>query len=260
LSEIRIGTSGWHYASWSGKFYPPDVPKKRLLQYYTAHFDTAELNAPFYRTPTLKAVKAWRDDTPGGFCFAWKASRFITHWKRLSPKSKSSLRLMEGRIRRLDGKAGPILFQLPARFKMDAKRLSDFLKLVPKGRRYAFEFRDESWYCEEVYRVLRKNGVAFCISDHADAPAPWKVTARLVYVRGHGPTGRYKGSYSDATLKSWARRIRNWRKEGRHVFCYFDNDQKSVAPFDAKRLMKLLKIEPCTQAGSAKSVKTRSSR
>lgn len=259
MSEIRIGTSGWHYDSWLGKFYPREVKKKELLRYYATRFDTTELNAPFYRTPTLKAVRGWRDDTPKGFCFAWKASRFITHWKRLSPRSKSSLRLMEGRLRKLDGKTGPVLFQLPPRFKADAERLAAFLKLLPKGRRYAFEFRDESWYAEDIYKLLRKHNVALCISDHAAAPAPWEVTARHVYVRGHGPTGRYKGRYPAATLKQWARHIRRWRRERRRVYCYFDNDQKSAAPADAERLMKLLRVKARTQR-SAKSASTRSSR
>src|SRR5690606_6293145 len=125
-------------------------------------FDTTELNAPFYRTPTLDAVRAWRDETPEKFCFAWKASRFITHWKRLSPKSKNSIRLLEGRLKKLGKKTGPVLFQLPARFKVNVERLEDFLQMLPKGRRYVFEFRDASWYCENVYRVLRRHKVALC--------------------------------------------------------------------------------------------------
>ncbi len=259
MGEIRIGTSGWHYDSWHGKFYPREVKKKDLLRYYATRFDTTELNAPFYRTPTLEAVRAWRDDTPAQFRFAWKASRFITHWKRLSPKSKSSLRLLEGRLKQLGKKTGPVLFQLPARFKCNAERLADFLKLLPRGHHYVFEFRDESWYCEEVYKLLRKRNVALCISDHADAPAPWEVTARHVYVRGHGPTGRYKGRYPEKTLKQWARHIRRCMKERRRVYCYFDNDQKSAAPADAERLMNMLKVEPRTQR-SEKSTRTRSSR
>ena len=152
-----------------------------------------------------------------------------------------------------------MLFQLPARFKCDAERLADFLKLLPKGRRYAFEFRDASWYCDEIYKVLRRRNVALCISDHADAPAPWVVTARHVYLRGHGPTGRYKGRYPEKTLKQWAREIRRWVKQRRRVYCYCDNDQKSAAPADAARLMKLLRVRPRTQR-PAKSAKTRSSR
>lgn len=263
MSEIRIGTSGWHYDSWRGRFYPRDVPKKHLLQYYATQFDTTELNAPFYRTPTLQAVEGWRDVTPRGFCFAWKASRFITHWKRLSGKSKRSIRLIETRLKRLRPKAGPVLFQLPPRFKADRERLVRFLKLLPKRHRYVFEFRDASWYEAPILELLKERNVALCISDHEDAPAPWEATAQHVYVRGHGPTGRYTGSYSDAALKAWARRIRRWRKEGRDVYCYFDNDQKSAAPFDAQRLMKLLRVRARTQGAAeakSKSASTRSSR
>jgi uncharacterized protein YecE (DUF72 family) len=247
VSEIRIGTSGWHYESWHGRFYPRELRKKDLLKYYATRFDTAELNAPFYRTPAMETVKAWRQGTPADFCFAWKASRFITHWKRLTGKSKNSIELLETRLKGLGGKTGPVLFQLPPRFRANADRLSAFLKMLPGRHRYAFEFRDESWYEPKILDLLREHDVALCISDHADAPAPWEVTARHVYVRAHGPTGRYRGHYSDKTLRLWARRIRAWRKQRRDVYCYFDNDQKSAAPADAQKLMALLKVGPRTQ-------------
>lgn len=237
---MRIGTSGWHYDSWSGKFYPVDVRKKDLLRYYATKFDTTELNAPFYRTPSLEAVRRWREGTPPDFCFAWKASRFITHWKRLSGKSESSIALLITRLERLGNKTGPVLFQLPARFKLDRDRLKAFLQMLPARYRYAFEFRDGSWYETKVFELLHQHDVALCISDHADAPAPWEATASFVYVRGHGPTGRYRGHYSDKTLRLWARRIRRWRRQQRDVFCYFDNDQKSAAPADAQKLIAFL--------------------
>lgn len=263
MSEIRIGTSGWHYDSWMGAFFPDDVRKKDLLRYYATHFDTTELNAPFYRTPTLEAVEAWRHSTPRDFCFAWKASRFITHWKRLTGKSKNSIELLETRLKKLGRKTGPVLFQLPARFRANRERLASFLKMLPKRHRYAFEFRDRSWYEPEIFDLLREHDVALCISDHGDAPAPWEVTARHVYVRGHGPSGYYAGSYSDKTLREWARHIRRWRKQRKDVYCYFDNDQKSAAPFDAQRLMRLLRVRPRTQEEAStrsKSASTRSSR
>jgi uncharacterized protein YecE (DUF72 family) len=250
MTEVRIGTSGWHYDSWSGRFYPREVRKKDLLQYYASRFDTTELNAPFYRTPTLEAVECWREETPGGFCFAWKASRFITHWKRLTEKSENSIELLETRLKRLGRKTGPILFQLPPQFRANRERLAGFLKMLSKRHRYAFEFRHESWYEQPILDLLRDNDIALCISDHEDAPSPWQATAKLVYVRGHGPTGRYRGHYSDKTLRLWARRIRKWRKERRDVYCYFDNDQKSAAPADAERLMEILKIKPVTQTAT----------
>ncbi|HVT55941.1 MAG TPA: DUF72 domain-containing protein [Xanthobacteraceae bacterium] len=240
MSEIRIGTSGWHYASWRGPFFPDYVPKKDWLRFYATQFDSAELNAPFYRTPTLDAVKEWQAQTPADFRFAWKASKFITHWKRLSAKSKNSIALMETRLKPLGKKAGPVLFQLPPRFEADPERLESFIKLLKKRRSYVFEFRHPSWYTKEIYAVLRKHNAALCFSDHIDAPAPWEVTAHHIYIRAHGTNGRYAGSYSGKTLKEWARKIRAWHRARRDVYCYFDNDTKSAAPFDALRLMRFV--------------------
>jgi uncharacterized protein YecE (DUF72 family) len=240
MADLRIGTSGWSYRSWRGPFFPGDVRVKDHLAYYAGQFNATELNAPFYRTPTLQAVDGWRTATPEDFVFAWKASKFITHWKRLSGKSRNSLDLMQTRLRHLKGKAGPILFQLPPSMKVDRERLEAFLRLLPKRRRHVFEFRHESWYDDEVYGLLHKHDCALCLSDHADAPAPWEVTASFVYVRGHGPGGRYKGHYPDRTLEAWAKEIRRWRKGRKDVYCFFDNDQKSAAPKDAARLRDML--------------------
>jgi len=213
---------------------------KHHLQFYATQFSTAELNGVFYRTPTVEAVRAWRDETPDDFVFAWKASRFITHWKRLTDKSRNSLALMETRLKILGHKAGPVLFQLPPMFAANRERLAGFFKLLKKNRRYAFEFRHPSWYEQPILDLLRDHGAALCLSDHHDAPAPWEVTASFVYVRGHGPGGAYAGNYPDKTLGAWARAIAGWKRGRRDVYVYFDNDQKSAAPFDAKRLMRLL--------------------
>jgi uncharacterized protein YecE (DUF72 family) len=140
MARVLIGTSGWHYDSWRGPFFPKGLPLKAQLQYYTSQFRTTELNGVFYRTPSLDAVKAWRTETGDDFVFAWKASKFITHWKRLSPNSVNSLALIEERLRLLAAKAGPILFQLPPNFIADAERLSAFFDLLPRRRRYSFEF------------------------------------------------------------------------------------------------------------------------
>jgi uncharacterized protein YecE (DUF72 family) len=239
MSRILIGTSGWSYASWRGPFFPREVMVKHHLQFYATQFSTAELNGVFYRTPTIEAVRGWRDNTPDDFVFAWKASKFITHWKRLTDKSRNSLALLESRLRILGPKAGPVLLQLPPMFTANYDRLASFLRLLQARRRYAFEFRHPSWYQPAVLRLLREHDISLCLSDHHDAPAPWQVTASFVYVRGHGPGGRYKGHYSDRTLRSWARDIAKWKRGGRDVYVYFDNDQKSAAPADALRLMKL---------------------
>jgi uncharacterized protein YecE (DUF72 family) len=241
MARVWVGTSGWTYDGWRGPFYPLKVPKKSWLSWYSQQFASTEINGSFYRTPSLEAVKAWREQTPDEFLFAWKASKFITHWKRLSEKSVNSIELMESRLKVLGSKAGPVLFQLPARFKADRERLESFLKLLSKRYKYAFEFRDESWYDEAILEVLRERDIALCISDHEDAPSPWEMTARHVYVRGHGPTGQYKNRYPLRTLRKWADAIKKWRRERLTVYCYFDNDQKSAAPKDARRLVEMVK-------------------
>lgn len=240
MARVLIGTSGWHYDSWRGPFYPEGLPIKTQLQYYASQFDSAELNGVFYRTPTLKAVKSWRDQTGKNFTFTWKASKFITHWKRLSASSANSLKLLEDRLSYLGSKAGPVLFQLPPNFQADADRLSAFLRMLPRKRRYSFEFRHPSWYAPQIIRVLAERNISLCVSDHHDAPAPWKRTADFVYVRGHGPGGRYKGHYPSTTLAAWAKRIKSWRSQGCDVFVFFDNDQKSAAPIDALKLKRAL--------------------
>ena len=240
MAEIRIGTSGWYYASWKGPFFPSGLRLKDQLGYYATQFRTTELNGVFYRTPTREAVTAWRQQTPREFVFAWKASKFITHWKRLSERSENSLELLEDRLSLLGPKAGPVLFQLPPQFERNDERLASFLRMLRPKRRYAFEFRHKSWYAPHIFRLLSDANIALCISDHADAPSPWKRTADFAYVRGHGPGGRYKGHYSAAALTSWARKVKQWRARGRDVYVYFDNDQQSAAPLDVKRLLELL--------------------
>jgi uncharacterized protein YecE (DUF72 family) len=241
MPRVLIGTSGWHYDSWRGSFFPTGLPIKNQLQFYASQFSTTELNGVFYRTPTPAAVGSWREQTGNNFVFAWKASKFITHWKRLSDKSASSLALLEDRLSLLGDKAGPVLFQLPPNFQADADRLASFIKLLSKKRRYSFEFRHASWYAPRIFELLSEHNIALCLSDHHDAPAPWKRTADFVYLRGHGPGGRYKGHYRPDALADWARRIQSWNKQGCDVFVYFDNDQKSAAPADAIKLSQLLK-------------------
>jgi uncharacterized protein YecE (DUF72 family) len=240
MARVLIGTSGWHYDSWRGPFYPAGLPVKSQLQYYSSQFQTAELNGVFYRTPTPDAVGSWRQQTGNGFVFTWKASKFITHWKRLSENAVNSLELMEGRLSLLGHKIGPVLFQLPPNFHADADRLSNFLRMLSQKRRYSFEFRHPSWYSPQIMRLLSKENISLCISDHHDAPAPWKRTADFVYIRGHGPGGRYRGHYSTDALGAWAKRIKSWKAQGCDVFVFFDNDQKSAAPIDALKLKQML--------------------
>jgi uncharacterized protein YecE (DUF72 family) len=247
--RVWIGTSGWTYDSWRGPFFPKDIPKQRWLSWYASQFTTTEINNSFYRTPSLETVRTWRQSTPSSFKFAWKASKFITHWKRLNAKTcGNSIDLMVTRLRAFGPKVGPVLFQLPGNFESDPDRLAAFLLLLPRHYPYAFEFRHPSWYEKGALKLLREHNVALCLSDHHHAPAPWLATASHVYVRGHGPDGRYRRHYPDQTLKTWARDIRKWNRQGKTVYVYFDNDQKSAAPTDARRLQSLLATEQVPSA------------
>lgn len=239
MAPVRIGTSGWHYESWIGPFYPAGTPKSQLLSAYARRFSTTEINASFYRVPSEKAVAAWRDQSPEDFLFAWKASRFITHFKRLK-EAGESIDYVIGRMALLGDKFGPVLWQLPPQMTPDHERLARFLEVLPRDRFHAVEFRHPDWFAQQTFKLLRDAGVSLCISDHAAAPAPWEATAGHVYIRAHGPGGRYEGSYADRTLADWARRIAGWQRGRRTVYCYFDNDVKSAAPFDAERLIRLV--------------------
>jgi uncharacterized protein YecE (DUF72 family) len=238
MRDVRIGTSGWAYKDWNGPFYPQEVKAAGRLAHISRRFRTLEINASFYRMPTDQAVAGWRDQTPDDFLFAWKASRFLTHNKKLKDPAEP-LAFMFSRIAGLGDKIGPILFQLPPNLHRNDERLEGFLDALPAGYRYCVEFRHPGWYADAVLDMLRERNVALCLSDHHHAPAPWEATADFIYLRGHGPGGRYHGRYGEAALNGWAQAIRGWRKD-RAVFVYFDNDIKSAAPADAEQLIGLL--------------------
>ena len=243
MSQLRIGCSGWVYKDWKGPFYPPETKDKDRLAYYATRFDTAEINASFYRLPSEAMVAGWAERAPEGFTYAWKVSRFITHNKKLKDAAEA-VELVFGRMRPLGEHYGPALIQLPPQLRRNDQRLAEFLSLLPKDRRHTFEFRHESWYDPTVFAILAEHDAALCISDHHSAPSPWEVTASWVYVRGHGPGGRYFGRYPDEELVRWAEQIAGWRAQGRDVYAYFDNDIKSAAPFDAETLMRLTNMQP----------------
>lgn len=237
--KIYIGTSGWKYKHWRGIFYPDNIKNKDEFAWYHKHFDTVELNNSFYHLPSSKIVSSWKNAAPPKFLFSVKASRYITHMKKLKFE-KASLRLFFSRIDKLENKLGPVLFQLPPRWHVNGERLSQFLVALPKGYRYTFEFRDHSWYDENIFNLLRKHHCAFCIYELERHVSPLAVTGNFVYIRLHGPGNKYQGNYNIGQLKKWAAKCNNWRKEGKDVFIYFDNDQNAYAVFNAIRLKELV--------------------
>lgn len=236
---VRIGTSGWHYPHWRGIFYPPAVPPQEYLRYYSRHFDSVEINNSFYQLPAPSTLALWRESVPADFLFAIKASSYITHRKKLKDPQRSTARFFEA-IRSLGEKLGPVLFQLPPRWRADPLRLEAFLAALPRGLRYAFELRDPSWFEPRVEAALRRYGAAFCIYEFDWRLSPLTVTAEFVYVRLHGPGGAYSGRYGRRGLRPWAERIRRWRAEGLDVYVYFDNDEAGYAAQDALALREML--------------------
>lgn len=250
MAEIRIGTSGWHYIHWKGPFYPADLPASKMLAFYVRHFDAVEINNSFYRLPSPDALAAWREATPPGFCFAAKASRFLTHNKKLK-EPENALHNFLPRVEVLKEKLAPILFQLPPSWKCNTERLGEFLAVLPKRHRYAFEFREQSWICDANLELLRRHNAAFCIYELAGYHSPMEVTADWVYVRLHGPGGKYQGSYSDEKLRDWAQQIAQWNRDLRAIHIYFDNDQAGYAARNALRLKELVRAELALKPGRA---------
>jgi uncharacterized protein YecE (DUF72 family) len=243
VSDIRVGCSGWNYAHWRERFYPKGLPARRWLEYYARHFDTVEINTTFYRLPNVSAVQGWVDQTPPGFVFTVKGSRYLTHIRRLSDMNGGIRRFYE-RIEplRRSPKLGPVLWQLPPTFKRDDERLASALAALPAGR-HCFEFRHPSWYAEEVYGLLRSHDAALVIPDSPKYPfRTFELTTDWTFVRFHrGRRGR-RGNYSDRELEEWAERIAGWRDSGHDVYAYFNNDWEAYAVKNGLKLKKLLSV------------------
>jgi uncharacterized protein YecE (DUF72 family) len=238
---IRIGCSGWSYEHWRGLFYPQSGSSSRWLHLYADSFDTVEVNATFYRLPSANTVEGWATRTPDGFLFAVKASRYLTHVKRLRDIAEGVKR-MDERIEplRRAGKLGPILWQLPPHFTRDDDVLESALKTLSPGR-HAFEFRDPSWFAEGVYALLHRHNAALVVADRSPAdPTPWVDTAGWAYVRFHSGRGR-NGNYSARELRAWSARIERYLGD---VFVYFNNDWQGLAIANARGLRSLLSRAP----------------
>ena len=240
MAEIRIGTSGYHYKDWVGRYYPAGTKANEMLAHYRHDFDTVELNNTFYQLPNESTFDNWRDSTPANFLYAVKGSRFITHMIKLKDAQRGLTNFMP-RAERLGDKLGPILWQLPPGWKVNVERLEEFLSILPPQHRYTFELRNETWMTDQVLEVLRKYNAAFCIYELAGYHSPIEITADWIYIRLHGPTRfKYQGSYKDNQMEEWADRIRSWSRKMKAIYVYFDNDDRAYAVDNALTLKKML--------------------
>jgi uncharacterized protein YecE (DUF72 family) len=238
-NRVRIGTSGWEYRHWAGRFYPKDHPRDRWLEFYAERFDTVELNNSFYRLPEADTFAAWARRVPDGFVFAVKASRYITHVRRLNEASEPLERLWT-RTRRLGDRLGPVLYQLPPRWRPNFERLAAFLDALPVSRPQAIEIRDRRWYGPRLSAHLSDAGVALCLHDMEGSATRPDPVGPFVYIRFHGSGARYGGRYTSQRLSAWAARITEWAASGLAVWTYFNNDIEGHAVRDADRLRQML--------------------
>lgn len=238
-SLAYIGTSGWHYTYWKKHFYPADMPSKDFLSFFKEKFNCVEINNSFYKVPTRETFIKWKDTTPDNFTFAVKAPRYITHMKKLKDTEEAVTSFI-GALDVLESKLGPILFQLPPRWKCNIERLTTFLSYLDKKHTYTFEFRDETWLNDEVYCLLKKHNIALCVSEVSNKSV---ITADFHYMRLHGPGEKYVTSYSEKDLLKCAGIIKNFNNKRITVFCFFDNDHNAYAANNARVLKSILEVK-----------------
>ena len=236
--RARVGCSGWQYRHWRDSFYA-GAPVARWFDHYASVFDTVEINNSFYRLPEAVTFARWAERAPAGFVFSVKASRFLTHMKKLKDPEAPLQRLFD-RLPGLGLHLGPVLYQLPPGWKADYSRLEQFLQALPGGVRHVVEFRDPSWYADDVLELLRAHDVTLCLHDMTGSATERIRVGSYVYVRFHGPTGQYSGGYSEERLRTWAAWLAAQREHGSDVYAYFNNDVGGHAPRDALTLRRFL--------------------
>jgi len=239
---LQIGTSGWVYRHWLGSFYPPELAHDQYLSFYAQQFPTVEVNYSFYRLPERLIFETWRSQTPPGFLFAVKASRYLTHMKKLKEPQEPLARLME-RVGGLQEKLGPILFQFPHQWSLNIERLQSFLELLQAypQQRYTFEFRHPSWLILQVYELLERAGAALCLPVSPTVPLDIRLTASWTYIRMH--CGHKGIGYSETELVTWTSHIHSFLAQGVDVYVYFNNDPDGYAIRDAQHLHELLQAD-----------------
>lgn len=233
-----LGTSGWSYPEWKGKFYPEDLSQRKWLPFYAEHFNTVEINMTFYRFPKPETLKGWLDKTPSNFTFTLKANRQITHYKKLQDV-KGDLRYFYMLADSLQERLGCILFQLPPSLTKNMDLLHDFLSHLSPNHKNVIEFRHESWFTEDVYSLLRTHKVIFCVVSSPELPDDTVETAETSYFRFHGRIGWYKYNYTDEELKDWAEAIKKTKSKER--FIYFNNDYHAYAVANCRKLGEYLR-------------------
>lgn len=238
--SILIGTSGWSYPHWKRRFYPEDVPQRKWLEHFSKTFGTVEINSSFYGLPSRETFETWRRLVPGDFIFSVKASRYITHVKKLRDTTEAWQRLYENALG-LAEKLGPVLFQFPPTWEKNRDRLAEFLTQLPASAKCAFEFRHPSWFHQDIYRLLRAKPAALCLADSPRYPLVVEVTAPFTFVRFHGSKIGSGSAYTKTELLSWAARITEFAKRGLDVYAYFNNDAFAYAVQNAVTLRELLK-------------------
>jgi uncharacterized protein YecE (DUF72 family) len=242
MTPFFIGTSGWQYKHWRGRFYPPDLKTAAWFNYYAERFQTVEVNNSFYRQPSDDTWKHWAEGAPPRFRYAVKANRFITHIKRLNNVEEPLERFFKG-ANHLGRTLGPILFQTPPNFRRSPEntaRLEQFLLLLPRGNHCVIEFRHNSWFGDETLDLLRRNRVAFCSYDMPKVDCPLTTTSSLAYIRMHGSESIYASNYTDEMLRSWAGKLRSLGSNVDEVWVYFNNDAQAFAVHNALHLRELL--------------------
>lgn len=245
-----VGCSGWQYKHWRGNFYDFDLLQRRWFEHYATVFDTVEINNSFYRLPEESTFADWAARAPARFLFAVKASRFLTHMKKLKDPEEPLDRFFS-RARALKRHFGPVLYQLPPGWKLDRARLEHFLQALPRGVRHVLEFREPTWYADDVRALLERHRVAMCLHDMPGSATGRERVGPFVYVRFHGASGRYDGSYPADRLAPWADWLAGQAGDGVDVYAYFNNDVGGHAPRDALTLRRLLDGQGiCTGRGS----------
>ncbi|MEN8264622.1 MAG: DUF72 domain-containing protein [Nitrospirota bacterium] len=240
MPDVRIGCSGFSYSSWKGTFYPEKLARRKWLQHYCSVFSTVELNVTFYRLPAPATFDKWYQETPRDFTFSLKGSRFITHVKRLSVKEESLDLFFNGALR-LKEKLKVVLWQFPPTFKINTERLINFLRLLGDYPvRNTLEFRHESWITSDVIDICKEHNTGLCMADWPVFIDEIPVTSDFVYIRRHGEGGSYDTCYSKAALRKDSKRIKDYLKDGKDVFIYFNNDACGYAPGNARELIDIL--------------------